>query len=181
MHPRRLWLVLGVVAAFAAEAGGRLQMDRCGRRGALFGSVDSRRGKDCDRHELESKFKRERAHAGHARACPDDGGRVELHTIRCHFTVAGSDVFQTNDVVAVSLGLQPSLKPGQTITWHLSGKELSDVAPNATQFVLPRMGRGTYAIAATITDPVTGESQSSNSVTFFVRQPSELSPQHRNP
>jgi hypothetical protein len=44
---------------------------------------------------------------------------------------------------------------------------------------MPHLDRGTYTIAATITDQKTGASQSSNSVTFFVRQPSALSPQHK--
>jgi hypothetical protein len=39
------------------------------------------------------------------------------------------------------------------------------------------LDRGTYALAATITDQQTSESETSNSVTFFVRQPSSLSPQ----
>ena len=50
----------------------------------------------------------------------------------------------------------------------------------ATQFALPHLDRGTYAIAATITDS-SGQSQSTPSVTFYVRQPSALSPQHRTP
>ena len=53
--------------------------------------------------------------------------------------------------------------------------------PAATQFTLPHLDRGTYAIAATITDQTTGESLSTDSVSFFVRQPSELAPQHKKP
>jgi hypothetical protein len=41
------------------------------------------------------------------------------------------------------------------------------------------LDRGTYTIAATVTDQNTGEAQSSGNVTFFVRQPSALSPQHK--
>jgi hypothetical protein len=43
------------------------------------------------------------------------------------------------------------------------------------------LNRGTYALAATITDQQTGESQSTDSVSFFVRQPSELAPLHQRP
>ncbi len=78
--------------------------------------------------------------------------------------------------MAVHLNLSPTLRPNQTITWHLNGKQL-DYPPNAVSFALPRLDRGTYALAATITDQQTSESQTSNSVTFFVRQPSALSPQ----
>jgi hypothetical protein len=89
---------------------------------------------------------------------------------------AQEQTFFGEDVVAVHLNLNPSLRPNQSITWHLNGKQL-DFAPNAVSFVLPRLDRGTYSLAATITDQQTSESATSNNVTFFVRQPSELSPQ----
>jgi hypothetical protein len=82
-------------------------------------------------------------------------------------------------VVGVNLALAPGLKPNQVITWHLNGKQLTDQPPDATSFALPRLDRGTYAIAATVTDQATGESLSTGSVSFFVRQPSALSPQHK--
>lgn len=84
--------------------------------------------------------------------------------------------FFGDDVVAVHLNLNPALRPNQAITWHLNGKQL-DFPPDAVSFALPRLDRGTYALAATITDQQTSESETSNSVTFFVRQPSALSPQ----
>jgi hypothetical protein len=95
------------------------------------------------------------------------------------FSIASPTSDQTffgDDVVAVHLNLSPALKLNQSITWHLNGKQL-DYPPDALSFSLPRLDRGTYALAATITDQQTGEAQTSNSVTFFVRQPSTLSPQ----
>jgi Domain of unknown function (DUF4124) len=89
---------------------------------------------------------------------------------------ASEQTFFGDDVVAVHLNLNPTLRPNQVITWHLNGKQL-DFPPNAVSFALPRLDRGTYALAATITDQQTSESETSNSVTFFVRQPSALSPQ----
>jgi Domain of unknown function (DUF4124) len=89
--------------------------------------------------------------------------------------------FFGDDVISVHLALEPSLKPGQTITWHLNGKQLEDTGSVATQFALPHLDRGTYALAASITDQTTGESASTDSVTFYVRQPSALSPQHQKP
>jgi hypothetical protein len=89
--------------------------------------------------------------------------------------------FFGDDVISVHLALDPSLKPDQIITWHLNGKQLDDQPPTATQFALPHLDRGTYAIAATITDQTSGASLSTNSVSFFVRQPSELAPQHKKP
>jgi hypothetical protein len=46
---------------------------------------------------------------------------------------------------------------------------------------LQSLDRGTYSIAATISDQQTGESQSTDSVSFFVRQPSSLAPLHQRP
>ena len=94
---------------------------------------------------------------------------------------APEQTFFGDEVVGVHLAVEPGLKPDQIITWHLNGKQLDDVGPAATQFSLPHLDRGTYAIAATITDPTTGESSSTDSVTFYVRQPSSLSPQHQKP
>jgi hypothetical protein len=84
--------------------------------------------------------------------------------------------FFGDDVVAVHLSLAPSLKPDQAITWHLNGAQLET---DGVTFTMPHLDRGAYTLAATITDQRSGESQSSNSVTFFVRQPSALSPQHK--
>ncbi len=97
------------------------------------------------------------------------------------FAIASPTPEQTffgDEVVAVNLSLEPMLKPGQTITWHLNGKELADTS---SHFVMAHVDRGTYVIAATITDQASGESRTSDSVTFYVHQPSELSPQHKNP
>jgi len=90
---------------------------------------------------------------------------------------ASDQTFFGDDVIAVHLSLAPSLKPNQSITWHLNGKELDN--PDAVSFPLPHLDRGTYTLAATITDQQTGDAQSSNTVTFFVRQPSALAPQHK--
>jgi hypothetical protein len=96
---------------------------------------------------------------------------------------APDQTFFGDEVVSVNLALTPSLKPDQTITitWRLNGQQIDDLGAAATHFSLPHLDRGTYAIAATITDQETGETLSTNSVNFFVRQPSELSPQHQKP
>jgi hypothetical protein len=86
--------------------------------------------------------------------------------------------FFGDDIIAVHLDLSPALKPSQSITWHLNGKEL-EFPPDATSFPLPHLDRGAYTLAATITDQETSESQGSNTVTFYVRQPSALAPQHK--
>jgi Domain of unknown function (DUF4124) len=92
-----------------------------------------------------------------------------------------NQTFFGEDVVSVHLALEPALKPNQTITWHLNGKQLEDQGSDTVQFTIGNLNRGTYALAATITDQQTGESQSTDSVSFFVRQPSELAPLHQRP
>ena len=94
---------------------------------------------------------------------------------------AADQTFFGDDVINASVSLEPALKPNQTITWHLNGRQLDDPSQAATQITLPHLDRGTYAIAATITDQSTGESMSTDSVSFFVRQPSELAPLHQRP
>jgi hypothetical protein len=92
---------------------------------------------------------------------------------------AKEQVFFNDEIVPVRLGLSPGLQPNQTITWHLNGKQLDDQPPTSLSFNLQSLARGTYVIAATITDTETGESKTSDSVTFYMRQPSELDNQHR--
>jgi Domain of unknown function (DUF4124) len=89
-----------------------------------------------------------------------------------------NQTFFGDDVIAVHLNLAPPLRLNHAITWHLNGKQL-EFPPDAASFSLPHLDRGTYALAATITDQQTSESQSSNTVTFYVRQPSALAPQHK--
>jgi hypothetical protein len=81
--------------------------------------------------------------------------------------------------VPVRLDLEPDLMPGQTVVWRLNGKILDDQAPTAVQFVLQNIPRGTYALSAAVMIPETQQIVSSPSVTFYVRQPSALSPQHK--
>jgi hypothetical protein len=92
---------------------------------------------------------------------------------------AKEQVFFNDEIIPIRLALSPGLKPNQTITWHLNGKQLDDQPPTTVSFTLQSLTRGTYVIAATITDTVTGESKTSDSVTFYMRQPSELDNQHR--
>jgi hypothetical protein len=94
---------------------------------------------------------------------------------------APDQTFFGDDGISVTLALDPALKPNQAITWHLNGKPLEDQGPTTTQFTLPHLDRGSYNIAATVADQETGESRSTDSVGFFVRQPSALSPQHKKP
>jgi hypothetical protein len=100
------------------------------------------------------------------------------------FSIASPSPEQTffgDNPINANLALSPSLKAGQIVTWHLNGTEVTDQGATATAITLPHLDRGTYSIGATVTDPATGQSRSTNEVTFYVRQPSELSPQHQKP
>ncbi|MGO9515045.1 MAG: DUF4124 domain-containing protein [Steroidobacteraceae bacterium] len=81
----------------------------------------------------------------------------------------------TNQPVSVHLALDPGLKPQQAISWSLNGNALSE-PPDATEFTLEDLPRGTYSITATVTDQGSGESKSADPVTFYVVRASLLSP-----
>jgi hypothetical protein len=87
-------------------------------------------------------------------------------------------VFFGDDSVPVHLHLVPGLQENQTVTWQLNGRPLDDQA-GALSFALQPMPRGSYTILAIVTDSVSGESQSTEGITFYIRQPSELAPQHK--
>jgi len=84
-----------------------------------------------------------------------------------------------NQPVNVHLALEPELTPTQTISWALNGQPLTNQAPDATQFTLDDLPRGTYTLAATISDQSSGETKSTDTVTFYVVRTSLLSPLHK--
>ncbi|HMK85595.1 MAG TPA: DUF4124 domain-containing protein [Steroidobacteraceae bacterium] len=86
--------------------------------------------------------------------------------------------FTGDQPVGVRLSIEPELKPGQTVSWILNGTPVNQ-APDATNFTLTDLARGTYTLDATVTDPTTGETKSAESVTFNVIRPSLLSPLHK--
>jgi len=88
--------------------------------------------------------------------------------------------FFDDEPITVSLS-QPTLGPGESVTWSLNGRQLTDQNPGDAQFVLPNPGRGAFSIVATISNQSTGDAQTTPSVTFYVKEPSALSPQHRRP
>jgi len=115
---------------------------------------------------------------------PSDTERKSGALDYAEFAIASPSPEQTffgDNPINASLALSPSLKAGQIVTWHLNGAEVGDQGSSSTAITLPHLDRGTYSVGATVTDPETGESRSTNEVTFYVRQPSELSPQHHQP
>jgi hypothetical protein len=176
MHPRQTWLAIGLLTAFTVQAAviyrwvdadGVVHYSDQASPGAekIVTATSSSSGAPGARN----------ATAPAAQAPQRSTGGLNF----AEFSItspAPEQTFFGDDVVAVHLNLNPTLRPNQSITWHLNGKQL-DFPPNAVSFALPHLDRGTYALAATITDQQTSESETSGSVTFFVRQPSALSPQ----
>jgi hypothetical protein len=176
MHPRQTWLALGLLAAFTAQAA--VIYKWVDADGVVHYSDQASPGAERIVTAVASAPAASTARNATGPVAQSPGvAQGGLNYTEFSITSpAPQQTFFADDVVAVHLNLSPSLRPNQTITWHLNGKQL-DFPPNAVAFAMPRLDRGTYALAATITDQQTSESATSNSVTFFVRQPSALSPQ----
>lgn len=176
MHPRILCFVLGTLAACAA--GAAVVYKWVDADGVTHYSDQAVPG--AEKITTSSSGK-----SGTVVPLPGSAAQAVKKAAALEFTQfaitspAADQTFFGDEVVAVNLALAPGLKPNQIIIWHLNGKELTDQPPDATTFVLPRLDRGAYAIAATVTDQATGQSLNTGSVSFFVRQPSALSPQHK--
>jgi hypothetical protein len=182
MHPWRLWILLAGLAAFAGQAAvvykwtapdGVVHYSDQPVPGAekIFTSSSPTHGESAPT-----------ARTANPVAPGPNKKNVAPGLTFSQFSITSPVPDQTffgDDVISVHLSLEPGLNPEQTITWYLNGQQLQDQPPTTTQLTLPRLDRGTYAIAATIRDQKTGEFLSSDSVNFFVRQPSALSPLHQ--
>jgi hypothetical protein len=75
----------------------------------------------------------------------------------------------------VSVVLDPPLEDGHALNWSLNGEVLTD-EENRLSFQLTDLARGTYVLAATITDLGTHEQTSTPPITFYMHQHSVLAP-----
>jgi len=184
MHPRGTWIIVGLFAVFAAQAAvvyrwvdadgvvhysdqavpGAEKIITAGRSSLNGSSPPAAPPPNLNPNGVQQRP---------GAAAP---ARASAITI---VSPQAEQSFFNDEPINVELSL-PQLAPEQLVTWHLNGKEL-DQSPSTTMFVLPNPGRGTFAIAATITNQSTGKVQSTQSVTFYVHEASLLSPQHRNP
>ena len=176
MHPRQSWLALGLLTALSVQAAVIYRW--VDADGVVHYSDQPSPGaeKIVTATSSAASAGAPRTGTGTSPQMPQPAEQKGLNY--SEFSISSPVPDQTffgSDVVAVHLKLSPSLRPNQAIAWHLNGTQL-DFPPDSVSFALPRLDRGTYALTATITDQQTGESQNSNSVTFFVRQPSTLSP-----
>ena len=174
MHPRQSWLALSLLTALSVQAA------------VIYRWVDpdgvvhysDQESPGAERIVTSAP---NTAAAGARAATPSQAPRKPAGSSLSYaeFTITSPQAEQTffgEDPIGVHLSLSPGLKTGHSIAWHVNGRQLDDQT-DAVSFVMPRLERGTYSVMATITDQQTGDSQSSNSVTFFVRQPSSLAPQ----
>jgi hypothetical protein len=180
MHPRRLWILPAVLAAFAGQAA--VIYKWTDSSGLVHYSDQPVPGAE----KIVTSGSPNGGSTSSAAPGTAAGTSAQKPAVpgigyeRFAITSPAPDqTFFGDETIGVHLALVPDLKPDQSITWHLNGKELEDQGSGATQFTLPHLDRGTYVIAATITDQKTGSSQTTDSVNFFVRQPSALSPQHK--
>jgi hypothetical protein len=180
MHPRRLWIVLGLLTAVTAQSAVIYKWTDA--NGVVHYSDQPVPG-------AEKIVTAGKSSINTYSAPPDatpNGQPAKPGTstsASAAITISApqqDENFFNDEPINVSLS-RTTLKPEESVTWHLNGRELTDQTPSATQFVLPNPGRGTFAIAATVTNQTTGEVLTTPSVTFYVHEPSLLSPQHRNP
>jgi uncharacterized protein DUF4124 len=182
MHPWRPWILLASLAAFAGQAA--VVYKWTDSDGVVHYSDQSVPGAEkifTATSSSAAAAANVRPNADPQAAAPKKASGALTYNQFAITSPASDQTFFGDELIGVHLDLDPGLKADQTITWHLNGKQLDDQGPTTTQFALPHLERGTYVIAATITDQKTGESLSTDSINFFVRQPSELSPQHQKP
>jgi hypothetical protein len=181
MHPWRPWIVLAALAAFAAQA--TVVYKWTDSDGVVHFSDQPVPGAEkISTGATNTATSDSPGPAADASATDAQQKKGALDYTEFSITSPTPEQsFFGDEPINASLALNPNLKVGQTVTWHLNGAEIDAQGPAATAVTLPHLDRGTYAIAATVTDPATGQSRSSDSVTFYVRQPSELSPQHQKP
>jgi len=175
MHPRKSWIIPCVLAALTAQAA--VVYKWTDASGVVHYSDQPVPG--AERIVTSGSSINSAASLPPANSSPQPSRAAAPSAAPITISSPQPDQTFSNDE-AINVSLSQALGPGQSVAWHLNGRELDDQGPGTTQFVLPNPGRGAFAIAATITNQTTGEVQTTPSVTFYVHEPSLLSPQHRN-
>lgn len=179
MHLLRLWIALGLVAACVADAAVIYKWTDAD--GVIHYSDQSVPGAE----KIVTSTGSSNGIAVGAAHGPSTAAPAKKAPSRLDYTSFAIEsptkeqVFFGEEIIPVRLRLEPELKLNQTISWYLNGSALTDQGPTTRTFTLQSLSRGTYQISATVMDTVTGETQNADGVTFYVRQPSELSPQHQ--
>jgi len=180
MHLWRLWIALSLFAAFAAAAAVVYKWTDAG--GVVHYSDHAVPGAD----RIVTSSSSANGIGGPAPPVPQPpapkrpASGLDYSVFKLE-SPANEQVFFGDDIVPIRLHLEPGLNPNHSVAWLLNGKHLDGQPPDVLSTSLQGLPRGTYTIAATVTDSVTDQSKTTDSVTFYVRQPSELSPQHKIP
>jgi hypothetical protein len=174
MHPRKTWLGLGLLVAFSVQAA--VIYKWVDADGVIHYSDQAQPGAE---KIVTAAAPTTGPASGPRNPAPPPPKKPPASALNYSEFVITSPLpdqtFFGDDIIGVHLNLVPGLKGNHALVWHLNGRELEAPA-DPLSFTIPRQDRGTYNLTATITDQATGESQNSNNVTFFVRQPSALSP-----
>jgi hypothetical protein len=85
-------------------------------------------------------------------------------------------LFETESVT-VSVSLQPGLRTGDTLNVSFDGRIIAPSAPDALDFRVSPIDRGAHTVSVTVRDADNKAVCTSVPITFYVRQPSVLTPQ----
>jgi hypothetical protein len=183
MHLCRSWLLLGVCASALLPAAGRAM--------TVYKWTDAQGVVHYSDQPVEGAEKIVTSSgAGHNGILGDsapnaakpaaDGTKKTLADTQISISSPTPDqTFVGNDPIQVRLSMNPALKAGQQVSWTLNGAPQGGEAPDSMELTLADLARGTYTVAATVTDTTTGETKSADPVTFNVVRPTLLSPQHK--
>ncbi len=131
MHPRQTWMAIGLLTAFTVQAA--VIYKWVDADGVVHYSDQSSPGAE-KITTASSSAPAAAATARNATGPIAPQQRAALGGLNySEFSItspAPEQTFFGDDVVAVHLDLNPALRPNQSITWHLNGKQL-DFPPNA--------------------------------------------------
>jgi hypothetical protein len=85
-------------------------------------------------------------------------------------------IINTGGAVEVQLRLEPSLRPGHSISLYLDGRVVDSFPPTALEYTLQEVPRGEHSLVAVVQDPSGKRLQETPTVTFNVRQTSIAQP-----
>jgi len=81
------------------------------------------------------------------------------------------------EAVTVRVSLQPAQRPGDSVSINFDGATIAPTSSNALDFRISPIDRGAHTVTAVVRDAGNTTVCTSAAVTFYVRQPSVLSPQ----
>jgi hypothetical protein len=96
------------------------------------------------------------------------------------FSPQNDEVFFNTQSVTTRVRLEPELQAGHRLAVAIDGKRASD-SSSGTDFTLTPVYRGTHTVVAVVEDSRTGQTVCTTpSITFHVRQPSDVAPNRAN-